>query len=80
MILGLHDMIGALTHYTQEHVTADGAGWILLLDGILLIPLIFAVFFYPAAVLIGVGAALLLTVGFVGLLHVLQRHRQHVGH
>ena len=53
MILGLHDMVDALSHYSSEHVNSDGAWWILALDGILLIPLIFAVFFYPMAIVLG---------------------------
>ena len=55
MILGLHHMTEALGHHWQERISADGGLWILALDGILLIPVIFAVFFYPMAVAIGVG-------------------------
>ena len=80
MILGVHNMVDALSHYTKEHVTADGSLWILGLDGILLIPAIFAVFFYPMAVLIGTGAAVVLVVAYLGLLSVLHRHRQQMGH
>ena len=80
MILGVHNMVEAISSYTRDHVSADGGAWILLLDGILLIPLIFAVFFYPLAVLIGVGSAALLTVAFVLLVRAAQRHRVHIGH
>ena len=79
MILGVHNMVDAVSHYTKDHVTGDGSLWILGLDGILLIPVIFAVFFYPMAMLIGVGAALLLAVTYFGLLRVLHGHRHHVG-
>ena len=80
MILGVHNMVDALSHYTKEHITADGSLWILGLDGILLIPVIFAVFFYPMAMLIGIGAAMALAVLYLGLVSVLHKHRQHIGH
>lgn len=80
MILGVHNMVDAVAHYTKDHVTPDGALWILGLDGILLIPVIFFVFFYPMVVLIGVGAALLLAVTYFGLLRVVHTHRHHLGH
>lgn len=79
MILGVHDMVDAMSHYTKDHVSADGSWWILLLDGILLIPLIFAVYFYPIQVLIGLGAAVVATLAFIALARVLHRHRLHVG-
>jgi hypothetical protein len=55
-------MIHALLDRVSEHVSGEGAWWILGLNTILLIPLIFAVFFYPWEVLVGVGAAFALTV------------------
>ena len=48
-------MIRALLHSVGQSFNSDGAWWILALDGILLIPLVFAMFFFPVAVLIGVG-------------------------
>jgi hypothetical protein len=67
-----------LFHFWDEHISKDGAWWILALDSVLLIPLIFAVFFYPMAVVAIVGAAAALTVGFMllrRLVHV--RHQPH---
>ena len=75
MILGVHNMVDAVAHYSNDHLTTDGALWILGLDAILLIPLMFAVFFYPVAVAIGVGAALLLVGTYVVLLRALRGHR-----
>jgi hypothetical protein len=75
MILGVHDMVDAVSHYGKDHLTSDGALWILGLDAILLIPLIFAVFFYPLAVTIGVGSALLLGGVYYVLLRALHGHR-----
>jgi len=80
MILGLHNMVDALSHYTKDHVTGDGSMWILGLDAILLIPVVFAVFFYPIAMLIGIGAALALAVAYLALVHVLHAHRTRIGH
>ncbi|MBI2828199.1 MAG: hypothetical protein HYX77_02860 [Acidobacteria bacterium] len=68
-------MIGALLHSLDDLVSSDGAWWILALDGILLIPLIFAVFFFPMAVLIGVGAAVGLTIAVVALMRVVCAHQ-----
>ena len=80
MIFGLHNMTDPVTQYVKEHVTGDGGASILLLDGILLIPLIFAVFFYPVAILTALAVVVVLLVGFVGLSRAMHRHRRHVGH
>lgn len=68
-------MIRALLHSADDLFNSDGAWWILALDSILLIPVIFAVFFYPMAVLIGVGAALVLTVAVMALVRLLHAHQ-----
>ena len=75
MILGVHNMVDALTHYGDEHLSSDGAWWILGLDAILLIPAIFAVFFFPLAVAIGAGVALVMAGVYYVLLKALQAHR-----
>jgi len=80
MVLGVHNMVDAVSHYWEEHLSSDGALWILGLDGLLLVPVIFAVFFYPMAVLIGVGAVLVLAVAYLALVRALHSHRQHIGH
>jgi hypothetical protein len=56
-------MLHALLHSCDDLInTNDGAcWWILALDGILLIPLIFAMFFYPMAALSGVAVIAILT-------------------
>jgi hypothetical protein len=51
-----------LRRYWSEMVSYDGGMSLLLMDGLLLVPLIMAAFFYPIQVLIGVGAALLVAV------------------
>ncbi len=65
-------MIRALLHSADDLFNSDGAWWILALDSILLIPLIFAVFFYPVMVLGGVAAAAVLTFALLALMRLIQ--------
>ena len=76
--LGVHDMVDVLVHYTRDHVTTEGGAWILLLNAILFVPLIFALFFYPVAVLTGIGVTTATVLGILALIRALQRHRQKV--
>ncbi len=68
-------MIRTLPHSVGQLFNSEGAWWILALDGILLIPLIFAMFFFPAAVLIGVGAVAVLTIMAVALMRAVHAHQ-----
>ena len=77
MILGLHNMVESVEHYWQDHVSADGGLAIVGLDGILLIPVIFAVFFYPMATLIAVGTVLLLMLAGYEIFHFSKTHHTH---
>ena len=61
MIVGMHDMLGSVTRYWNSRVSSEGALWILMMDGLFLIPLVFALFFYPKAVLYGIVAAVVVT-------------------
>jgi hypothetical protein len=67
MVVGLGEMFGAVGHFWEEHISHDGAWWILAMDGVLLIPLIFAAFFYPMPALMVAGGIVLLTGIIVGL-------------
>ena len=69
-------MLRAVLHSADDLFNSDGAWWILALDGILFVPLIFALFFYPMAVLVGVVALLVLTVAVMALIRVVHA-RQH---
>jgi hypothetical protein len=51
-----------LRRYWNEMVSYDGGMSLLLMDGLLLVPLIMAAFFYPIQVLILVGAVLLVAI------------------
>jgi hypothetical protein len=72
-------MIRALLHSMDDLVSSDGALWILALDSILLIPLVFAVFFYPMVVLIGVGAAAVLTIAALAVMRAIHTYRHRHG-
>jgi hypothetical protein len=76
-VLTLREMLQGLFHYWDEHISKDGAWWILALDSVLLIPLIFAVFFYPMAVVAIVAGAALLTVGAMGLRRMFHARHPH---
>jgi hypothetical protein len=51
-----------LRRYWDERVSYEGGLALLWMDGLLLIPLIMAAFFYPLEALIAVGALLVLSV------------------
>ena len=69
-------MFRELLHSVDDLVSFEGAWWILGLNSILLIPLVFAAFFFPAAVLTGLGVTLVLTIGTLALFRVVLA-RQH---
>ena len=70
-------MLHALLHSCDDLINVNGACWILALDAILLIPLMFAVFFYPVAVLTGVAIVAVLTLAAFGAVRVVQARRHH---
>lgn len=66
-VIGVRDMVGALASYTRGALSSDGGLWLILMDGLLLIPLGMAAFFYPVVAVL-IGAALAAgTVGAVAL-------------
>ena len=52
-------------------------GWILVLDAILLIPVLFAMFFYPLAALAGVAAIAVVTIVPLVVMRLIQARRHH---
>lgn len=68
-------MIHAILHSADDLFNSDGAFWILALDGILLIPLIFALFFYPVPVLASIGGIVLATLVVMAVMRVFHTHR-----
>jgi hypothetical protein len=83
MIVGLHNFVDAVGRYKEEVLSSDGGLWILAMDGLLLIPLFMAAFFYPIVALEALLAiAVLSVIGMVvvrayhrGQLHLPHRHR-----
>lgn len=67
----------ALRHSCDDFFNADGAGWILVIDAILLIPVLFAMFFYPLAALAVVAAIAFVTIVPLVVMRVLQTRRHH---
>ncbi len=54
-------MLAMLRRYWDERVSYEGGLALLWMDGLLLIPLIMAAFFYPLEALIAVGVVLLIS-------------------
>jgi hypothetical protein len=80
MIVGLHNFVDAFGRYKDEVVSSEGGLWILAMDGLLLIPLFMAGFFYPIVALeILVAIAILSLVG-MALVRAHHRGRLHLPH
>ena len=83
MIVGLHNFVDAFGRYKEEVLSTDGGLWILAMDGLLLIPLFMAAFFYPIIaleVLVAIGVVSIIGMVLVrayhrGQLHLPHRHR-----
>jgi hypothetical protein len=74
-------VLSLLRRYWSELVSYDGGMSLLLMDGLLLVPLIMAAFFYPIQVLMIVGVALVLTVvAYEGVTLWRKRHPHHTPH
>ena len=67
----------ALLHSCDSFFNADGAGWILVVDAILLVPVLFAMFFYPIAALAAVAAIAVVTILPLVVMRLIQARRHH---
>jgi hypothetical protein len=75
------DVFILLRRYWSDLVSYDGGMSLLLIDGLLLVPLIMAAFFYPIQVLVGVGVVLVLAIAaFEGIALWRKYHHRHVPH
>ena len=74
-VVGVTNFVDAIGHYKDEVTSSDGGLWIVMMDGLLLIPLAMAAFFYPIAALIGVAVAVVFSVG--GLFGIREYQRRH---
>jgi hypothetical protein len=66
-----------LRRYWNDLVSYDGGMSLLLMDGLLLVPLIMAAFFYPIQVLIGVGVVLALAIAAYEGVALWRKHHPH---
>jgi len=73
--VGIHSFVDAIGHYKDEVASSEGGLWIVMMDGLLLIPLAMAAFFYPIAALIGTAVAVVFSIG--GLFGVREYQRRH---
>lgn len=69
-------MFAFFRDYWNEFISSDGGFALVLMNGLLLVPLIMAAFFYPIQVLIVVGVLVVLTVAAYEA-HVLWRRHHH---
>jgi len=70
-------MFTLLRRYWNDLVSYDGGMSLLMMDGLLLVPLIMAAFFYPIPVLIAVGVLLALSVAVYEGVHIWRKHHPH---
>ena len=72
MIVGVQNFVDAIGRFTRETFSSEGGLWIVAMDGLLLIPLIMAAFFYPVIALstiVALGAVSILGMVLVRLYH-----------
>jgi hypothetical protein len=75
LILGWRNASDALAHYWQSRFSSEGSLWIVMMDGLLLIPLVFAVLFYPGPTLAAIGLILVATLVLVEAVHFARTRR-----
>jgi hypothetical protein len=74
MVIGLQQIAAAIVAYKDEIVDPEGGMALVVIDGLLLIPVMMAAFFYPGAALMALGFLAVCTVG--GLVALRQRGRR----
>jgi hypothetical protein len=74
VILGVRDCLAALVRFKDDVTSSEGGLWVAMMNGVLLIPLAIMGFFYPAAALAGLGAALACSVAL--LVAIREYHRR----
>ena len=72
-------MFRALLQSAGRFVESGGGWYILALDGILLIPLVFAGFFFPVPFLIGFGIVAALAIGTLLIVRLVHAHHHRHG-
>jgi hypothetical protein len=77
MIVGVHNFVDALGRFRDETLSSDGGLWIVAMDGLLLIPLIMAAFFYPVIALSSIAAVAVISVLGMVLVRMYHRNQMH---
>ena len=71
-------MLRLLRRYWDEMISYEGGLWsLLMMNGLLLVPLVFAAFFYPIQVLVLVGVLLVVTFVVYEGVHIWRKHHPH---
>ena len=70
-------MFKLLRQYWDDLVSYDGGMSLLMMDGLLLVPLIMAAFFYPLQVGIAVAAILVVTFAVYEAVAIWRKHHPH---
>jgi hypothetical protein len=73
-------MIKLLRRYWDDLVSYDGGMSLLMMDGLLLVPLVMAAFFYPVQVLMAVGALFIVSLLVYEAVHIWRKHHPHTPH
>ena len=73
-------MIKLVRRYWDDLVSYDGGMSLLMMDGLLLVPLVMAAFFYPVQVLMAVGALFILSLVVYEAIHIWRKHHPHPPH
>ena len=72
-------MLREILHSADRYIESGGGWYILALDGMLLIPVAFSVFFFPVGLLIGLCVAAALTIGTLLVIRRIHAHHQRRG-
>ena len=72
-------MFREILHSADRYIESGGGWYILALDGMLLIPVVFSVFFFPVGILIGVCVAAALTIGTLLVIRRVHAHHHRRG-
>ena len=70
-------MIKLLRRYWDDLVSYDGGMALLMMDGLLLVPLVMAAFFYPVPVLMTVGGLFIIMLVVYEAVHIWRKRHPH---
>ena len=70
-------MLKLLRRYWDEMISYEGGMSLLMMNGLLLVPLVFAAFFYPVQVLLLVGVVLVLSFAVYEGVYIWRKHHPH---